>query len=106
VVGFVTVVAWLEFSIPGSPTKANFNRVRLGMSENEVVELLGPWKFKGPQFGHQPDSPTECQFRNGPNIALVMFRDGRACDKKFHSASLANWLRWYWWRYLGREAPF
>ena len=91
----VVVGSWL-FMPQSRVTQENFDRLRDGMTPEEVVAILGEetegWK--------RPDSRTrvflDCRYYwSGPNLIVIEFQDARLTYKDLHLETAWKTLQWY-----------
>jgi hypothetical protein len=82
-------------SNPGRITHANHQLIRDGMTEEEVMAILGE---------HEPPSEiirgkeiliVVYRWRDGPNWISVAFGDGKAYGSRIHIATTRETLKWY-----------
>jgi hypothetical protein len=84
--------AWWSLS-PGRVTRANFDRIRDGMTVDEVMLLLGPCKERS---GGPADELII--WETGPACVVVNFIDGRAAvaRSECYSTGVVALAEWVW----------
>jgi hypothetical protein len=120
---------WLVAGGHGRITKANFDRVRLdsgtddrdgryfpaveGMSLDEVVAILGPYKpWLTQHHGVQPIRDGEVGelaayvWYDGYGYGYVVFANGQAHEKRYDEWDRETRLRFLWGRLFHRDPPF
>jgi hypothetical protein len=92
--GFAASVALISFS-QSRITRANFDRIKPGMTLDEVIAILGrPPDHRQPMLGNPYE---EASWSSGPNfIAMYTDRDGRTIFfPTIHLAGVSETLQWY-----------
>jgi len=75
-------------------TQANFDRIQEGMSEPELVAILGvpDPEYHGPRTGPSWSGST---WSSGPNWICVSYAGSRVYGKAIHLAGCSEILQWY-----------
>jgi hypothetical protein len=89
--------AWWSTS-PGRVTRANYERIRDGMTDDEVSALLGPCRDRG---GDESDAMVV--WKTGPACVVVYFRHGRASGSECHGTGIVALAKWAWHRHVMRR---
>jgi hypothetical protein len=81
--------AALIYSSRGRISQANFERIRNGMTEEEVTEIIGEPDWNAPL------TVKALAYPNGPNYILLIFDHGKVHQKEIYLASEWEILEWY-----------
>jgi hypothetical protein len=94
----------------GGPLKrANFDRIEVGMTLDEVTDILGPHR-PGPRFMLINGGPSPLELATwssfGASVAVYVDTGGRIRAKQYHEITITDRLRELWYRAFRRAAPF
>jgi hypothetical protein len=82
-------------SSQGRITQKNFDRIKEGMSDEQVVAILGgDCKLSG-TFVESDGLGLILSWRDGPSYVDGIFRNGKLSSKHLHLATAWEALQWY-----------
>src|SRR5262245_5992728 len=94
---------------PSTLTRANFDRVQVGMTMDEVEALIGPATVRDMVIGvNLPNNPMVIQYWDaGATYVYVWLDDtGLVSEKQYVEQSISDRLRYWWLRWVGTLPPF
>jgi hypothetical protein len=89
----------LIYSSQSPINQANYDRIRTGMTEEQVAAILrGPGiklYFIGPVADGPADAPTPTVWANGLDVIIVTFHSGKVTHKGYTPPTAWKRLRWH-----------
>jgi len=79
----------------GRITQANFDLIQEGMTEEQVIAIVGPANDRSSGPGLAGGKLVTLHWRNGPSVIIVLFEDARVETKSGHVLSTFETLQWY-----------
>ena len=80
-------------------TKANFDRIEFGLSEQDTEKILGPkWGFLGSKDSLSPEFVTYHYKDTCGRTAHITYQDGCVCDKYWEDET--TWTRVKQWFFV------